>query len=190
MDASGGVLSCRRTRKYPKKSAQGRRYEQKRPPLGTPPAASRHCGIRNYVLCRRLGTFRKFFHWYSSLHVIVSPVYRSSQTCLSQRERCPRKGAERVTPSQSPAVTALPEGELRNRSLRRVAGQKRKRSQAGALPLRLSKNRVIANQPEGWCGDLPVFAGNPGFLTKKCCFLWGLPRQCDHWLAMTTFLTH
>ena len=90
MDASGGVLSCRRTRKYPKKSAQGRRYEQKRPPLGTPPAASRHCGIRNYVLCRRLGTFRKFFHWYSSLHVIVSPVYRSSQTCLSQRGE-PRK---------------------------------------------------------------------------------------------------
>jgi len=40
--------------------------------------------------------------------------------------------------------------------------------------LRLSKNRVIANQPEGWCGDLPVFAGNPGFLTKKCCFLWGI----------------
>ena len=43
---------------------------------------------------------------------------------------------------------------------------------------RLSKNKVIANQPEGWCGDLPVFAGNPGFLTKKCCFLWGLPRHC------------
>ena len=39
--------------------------------------------------------------------------------------------------------------------------------------LRLSKNRVIANQPEGWCGDLPVFAGNPGFLTKKCCYFMG-----------------
>ena len=38
---------------------------------------------------------------------------------------------------------------------------------------RLSKNRVIANQPEGWCGDLPAFAGNPGFLTKKCCFFMG-----------------
>jgi len=40
-------------------------------------------------------------------------------------------------------------------------------------PLRLSKNKVIANQPEGWCGDLPVFTGNPGFLTKKCCFFMG-----------------
>ena len=38
----------------------------------------------------------------------------------------------------------------------------------------VSKNKVIANQPEGWCGDLPVFAGNPGFLTKKCRFLWGI----------------
>jgi len=37
----------------------------------------------------------------------------------------------------------------------------------------LSKNRVIANQPEGWCGDLTVFAGNPGFLTKKCCSFMG-----------------
>ena len=40
--------------------------------------------------------------------------------------------------------------------------------------LRLSKNRVIANQPEGWCGDLRVFAGNPGFLTKNVAFLWGI----------------
>ena len=28
MAASGGVLSCRRARKYPKKSAQGRRFEK------------------------------------------------------------------------------------------------------------------------------------------------------------------
>jgi len=51
--------------------------------------------------------------------------------------------------------------------------QKKEEAGDGFLFLRLSKNKVIANQPEGWCGDHPVFAGNPGFLTKNVDFFMG-----------------